>query len=110
MFLKLGAEIFHLFNRTFVKQIFNTHIIIRVVINVLMHLTSVRTRGKVHFFTFTTHVSYLNASRVSRETNRRLYDSNDGLRGALASAAKRRVSLPTDEHAVLVNCTNSSPS
>lgn len=29
---------------------------------------------------------------VIRETNKKLYDSNDGLRSALASAAKRRVS------------------
>lgn len=32
-----------------------------------------------------------NLDLVIRETNRKLYDSNDGLRCALAGAAKRRV-------------------
>lgn len=37
-------------------------------------------------------VSCISLKRIIRETNKKLYDSNDGLRSALASAAKRRVS------------------
>lgn len=39
--------------------------------------------------------------RIIRETNKKLYDSNDGLRSALASAAKRRVSPLFADDAVL---------
>lgn len=47
---------------------------------------------------------------IIRETNKNLYDSNDGLRSALASAAKRRVSRVVADYFLTVTQFNEDSS